>query len=475
MSAHFNVAELKQQRAGKVYTAKEILDKAEQRPEGQRGANADELLTLDRLEDEVRQIDASIAQAEAHLRRRQQNNTLLAEIENAGGALTGREPPANGAANGGGPMLRVPASARRCGSLRAFAPKAGEDYAAAELKAYRAGQWIRATMFGSPVAQDWCGRNGMPIDIRAAMSSGSAADGGYLVPDEFSSVIIDLREKYSVYRQNVRVQPMGRDTMFIPRKLVSVVIAPVAEAGSIGLTSPTFDQVQLTAKKAGGVCLISTEVAEDAIISLAEWLAMDFAWAFAQFEDRIGFTGVGSAGDLLVTGLTELLKESAALKGGVAATATHNTFALVDATDLAKLMGTLPEYAAPNAKFYCSRTAAELVFGRLQATAGGNTIGDLSGSQVGRSYLGYPIVVSQVMPSAQTALTDGSVMILFGDLSLSSTMGDRREVRIMPSEHRYFDTDQIGIRGTERIDIKNHDVGTATVAGPMVALLANLA
>ena len=64
-------------------------------------------------------------------------------------------------------------------------------------------------------------------------------------------------------------------------------------------------------------------------------------------------------------------------------------------------------------------------------------------------------------------------MLLFGDLSKSSALGDRRVVKVFPSEHRYMDTDQIGIRGLERIDIVNHDVGTTSAAGPIVALLAN--
>jgi hypothetical protein len=37
-------------------------------------------------------------------------------------------------------------------------------------------------------------------------------------------------------------------------------------------------------------------------------------------------------------------------------------------------------------------------------------------------------------------------------------------------DERYFDTDQIGLMGTERFDINVHDVGTTSVIGPMTAL-----
>jgi hypothetical protein len=40
----------------------------------------------------------------------------------------------------------------------------------------------------------------------------------------------------------------------------------------------------------------------------------------------------------------------------------------------------------------------------------------------------------------------------------------------MESEHRYFEFDQTGIRGTQRYDIVVHDLGDGTNAGPIVAL-----
>jgi hypothetical protein len=38
----------------------------------------------------------------------------------------------------------------------------------------------------------------------------------------------------------------------------------------------------------------------------------------------------------------------------------------------------------------------------------------------------------------------------------------------MAGEHRYFETDQIGIKGTERVAINVHDIGNTTTAGPIV-------
>jgi HK97 family phage major capsid protein len=63
------------------------------------------------------------------------------------------------------------------------------------------------------------------------------------------------------------------------------------------------------------------------------------------------------------------------------------------------------------------------------------------------------------------------MMILFGDLAKAAAMGERRQVTIKRSDERYFDQDQIGLLGTERVDINNHDLGDNTTAGPMVGLV----
>ena len=61
-------------------------------------------------------------------------------------------------------------------------------------------------------------------------------------------------------------------------------------------------------------------------------------------------------------------------------------------------------------------------------------------------------------------------MLYFVDLSRAASLGDRRMVRVFPSQHRYMELDQVGILATERIDIVCHDLGNSTTPGPIVAL-----
>jgi len=62
-------------------------------------------------------------------------------------------------------------------------------------------------------------------------------------------------------------------------------------------------------------------------------------------------------------------------------------------------------------------------------------------------------------------------MILFGDLNMSVTMGDRRGMTISRSTEYKFAEDQIAIKGTERFDITCHNTGDTTTAGSIVALM----
>ena len=451
--------------------ANEIQQKAEK--EG-RTFTADEGVAIDDHLKKVEEIDAQIADIKAHQDRVNRINATNERLSKPAGRTTAATDPGAGTNPA---VARDPVNApawagfKRPGQLKAFK---GPN---AERNAYVSGMWARAKLFNDHRAARWLNDN-IGFSIQNAMGENSDPAGGYLVPEEFAQTIIDLREQYGVFRREARVVEMGRDTMLIPRRAGGVTIYPIGENPSSAITQsqPTWSQVRLTAKKCGGLTLMSTEVAEDAIIGLAEWLANEFAYSFALFEDQCGFIGDGTSTYLGIRGLGNMFTTTGGVGGGqlvgaVDAASAHDTFAEIDKDDLAKVMAALPAYVT-NPKWYASKVAAELVFGRLQAGAGGNTIETLSNGRVGRSYLGYEIVISQVLPTSQGDLSD-LPMLYFGDLSKAATMGDRRSMTVFPSEHRYMDTDQIGVRATERVDIVVHDVGDTTTgnAGPIVALV----
>ena len=77
-----------------------------------------------------------------------------------------------------------------------------------------------------------------------------------------------------------------------------------------------------------------------------------------------------------------------------------------------------------------------------------------------------PILMNSTL-SAQTS-TDG--LVYFGDLSQGVAFGSRRGLSLAQSADRYFELDQLAIRGTQRFDIVVHEKGTASAAGSIVML-----
>ena len=118
----------------------------------------------------------------------------------------------------------------------------------------------------------------------------------------------------------------------------------------------------------------------------------------------------------------------------------------------------LPQYALPNAKFYISQTGFGNSLARLMLTAGGSATQIMPDGSVQHVLAGFPVVISQKLPSILTTLT-GKAMMFFGDLAKAAKLGERRGVTVRRLNERFADADQIGIMGTERFDINVHDMG----------------
>lgn len=358
--------------------------------------------------------------------------------------------------------MTIPAQPRLSKRLKAF--KGPEAY----RNAMNAGRLLLATVWKNHSAQEWCNRNGLGNELRA-MSTSVNSKGGFLVPSEFEQAVIDLREEYGVARQECRVYPMSTDNMAIPRRTGGVTVYAVGDNAAITASDKSWDQVQLTAKKWGALSQISSELNEDTFINIVDDMAREFAYAFAQKEDESLIDGDGTSTYNGVNGIRTKMVDGNHAGTTVDAAAGNPTFVLLDALDLNNLVAALPAYAQANAKFYCSSVAWTLTFERLMQAGGGNTFATIAAGAV-KSYLGYPVVISQAMPTVTTTLND-LVMILFGDMSMAVAFGDRRGFELAVSTDHYFGNDALGVRGTTRFDINVHDVGDATTAGPLVGLL----
>ncbi len=351
--------------------------------------------------------------------------------------------------------------------------------AEAALKAYRFSKWFLAGPLGNiqsrgiEAAKIYCRDNG--IKLVRSQTEGDDTAGGVLVPHEFTNDMIDLREKFGVFRRNVRVVPMASDSKSMPRRKSGLTAYVIGEGKGAEESQKGWERVTLEAKKLGALARYSSEIAEDGLVSMGDDLAQEIAYAFVKFEDAVGFTGDGSLDMMRVLGVLPRLQALAdAANTQSIVTASGNSWDEWEGKDFLAAIGKLPEYAEQGeVKWYCSKVFWATVMQRIKFDLTGNRTADAETAQ-NRTFLGYPVEVSQTLPKAAV---NAKVPVFIGNLRLAAMLGDRRATTIATSEHAKFAEEEILIRGTERLAINVHNIEANAeekaegLAGPIVGIV----
>lgn len=341
-----------------------------------------------------------------------------------------------------------------------------------EEAAYRSSQWMLAALGNNERARKWCRDHGIDIEQRV-MTEGTGTTGGYIsMPTEMEQAVIDLREMYGLARRLARRRPMGSDTKSIPKRAGGITAYFVEEDNSgVAAADKSWGNVNLAAKTLAALTLISKKLEEDSAIDAVDDLVQEQAYAFALKEDQCWLIGDGTSTYGGMTGLITLM-EATAYASRSTTVSGHDTFAEIDATDLTNCMGSVADFAGLNPSWISSKLFDAMVFNRLKASAGGNTIQTLEG-RPRPNFLGYDVNTSEIMPRGAATDYTSLVMALFGDFSQSSSFGDRRGIMVEVLRERYAEKLQLGVLSHERFHIVNHDLGSTTAKGPVAALYGN--
>lgn len=303
------------------------------------------------------------------------------------------------------------------------------------------------------------------VVARVGHQSNSNTSGGFTVSDEIENVIVSLVDRYGVFASHARTHGMKSDTLRVPRRSTPASFHFTSQGETAAESELNYGMVSHVAKKAMGFIPITNDLLEDAD-NAAEDIALAFGEGYAQFVDDTGFNGDGGDDSGGMTGLCTLLADGAHA-GGVAAASGHNTLLEVDTADLTNLVAKLPGRAATNAAWYCSHFGAAKTFYRLAAGAGG--IG--RNAQGEPTFWGWPIRTTPVLPAVDSSLT-GAAMLLFGDLRQASSFALRRGLTIEAGALGLTWTfDVTKFRAKARFSIIHGDIGDATSAGAMTALI----
>jgi HK97 family phage major capsid protein len=328
----------------------------------------------------------------------------------------------------------------------------------AERDAYHAGQWIKAQFLNDAAAKQFCNDHGL---ILGAQTGGTNADGGFLVPDPLSDAIIDVRDSVGVARQISRVIPMTSDTLSVPKRSGGLTIDYPSEAGSITASDKAWANVSLAVKKQATLSKVSNELLADAVINVADDLASEIGFAFAQASDNELINGDGSSTYGSETGVISALGAA----GKVTLDSGETSQSSVTLADLHSVAGKLGDKHHAQAVWVMNRSFYSNVVQKLVYAAGGNTVSDIAGGS-GASLFGYQVYLTEHMPADAA----DKCIALFGAFVNGVVIGDRDGVEIAMSDSVYFADDCMGIRATARNDINVHDAGDGSAAGAIVGL-----
>jgi HK97 family phage major capsid protein len=342
----------------------------------------------------------------------------------------------------------------------------------AEERAYRAGQFFRATLLKDKDAQRWCSDHG--VTESRALNEGVNSQGGIFVNEEILNEIIVLVEEFGAFPANARNITMKSDTLIIPRRVGGLKAYFVGENASVQESDAAWDRVQMVAKKTAVASRISSEILEDSsVLNLADYLTGEVSRAVAELIDVCAFVGTGSGDFGGIVGVVNKITDGNHAAGVVTAGSGETGASTLKLESLIAAAGRLPLYARGNAKWYVNPAVFSASVQRLGLVnnvgiAGGNTPASVSAGAEMR-LLGYPIVFVHTL-SNNVSADPGVVKFLFGDLSLSSYYATRRGLTIKQSTERYAELDQTLLVSTMRWDAVTADCGDANRAGPIVAL-----
>ncbi len=332
--------------------------------------------------------------------------------------------------------------------------------------AYSVGMWFKAKS-GDADAKRWCQDHG--IESRAQGSTGSTT-GAAFVPDILSSTVIRLVDSYSAFAQNATNVVMPSDVLLFPRRTAGATAYWIDENAAITASDPTSNQVTLTAKKVTGAVVIASELLQDSIVSIADWIAAELALTLSNAVEAAAWSGnpsnaPGVAG--LVTSHTGgLLAGSAATYAASLVTAAGDTPDEVTKANLLAMMAAVPQHSRQGAKWFCSPFFFATCMQNLDLAQGGS-VGLSQG--MGPTFLGSEVVLTDRLPSG--ADSTGAIMALYGNMANSSYYGIRQAIEIASSDQVNFLSDQTVIRAVARVAITHANLGSSSVAGPIIGLV----
>lgn len=281
------------------------------------------------------------------------------------------------------------------------------------------------------------GKNGIDMNVMNALEVGTDSEGGYIVPEEFETMLIAKLQDINAFRPLVNTITTASDRN-IPVEASIPTATWTAEEAAYTESDPAFGRVVLSSHKLGVITKVSEELLQDAFFDVASYLAGAFAKAFGIAEESAIVNGDGSGKP---TGIIQGTTANVSLAGAAAITT----------DELFDIYHTLTRPYRSSATWLFNDSTVKLI--RKLKDADNQYLWQ-PGLQAGQPdrLLNRPIVASTAMPAATT----GNVSVVFGDMR-SYTIADRSNRVMQRLNELYAANGQVGFRMFERLDGKVTD------------------
>lgn len=296
-----------------------------------------------------------------------------------------------------------------------------------QLKATKKEQFGKLAM--ALIQKDYVTAKEVSNEIKAADPNavGTDADGGYLVPDETRAEIWRLIPTFGQARQYVDVGrfPMNRDKVNFPKEATGMSVSYPGEAGSITSSKPTLSIVQMEAKKAAALGVLTDELDKFAIVDFANYMITLAAKSFGQDEDNKVFGKVNTV-------FTGLFYPSNSF-GNTEEVDDVNS---IDYDTLVNAVYNIDQNYLNGAAWYFNRTILAKVKQIKDTT--GLPVFQPANSGNPATLLDFPVRIIEAAPTAANAVA-GDPIILLGNLK-NSYLKDKMNYRIDTSTEGVVDS-----------------------------------
>jgi len=287
------------------------------------------------------------------------------------------------------------------------------------------------------------------VEMRTALSASDIP-----LPEVYSGDVSDLVGQFGAARQWATVMPLGGATVKLPRLKTDPTFGLIDASGTVTEKSPATEFVTFTAEKFGGLVRLPSELDEDSIVPIGQFLARYAARQMAYTEDYQVFrsTGAGSGINGTAEGLTKnVVTNSKTTVSGTLGSPSEFTLAhfrtlrgICDASALR--VGAYYLHPSFEALLNTFNTSGNRPYNPNAQIAGNGAQPFMTGPTLD----GFPIRWVDVMPVYTTSDAVSTVHVLFGDVSFMY-LGLRGAMRFATSTEAGFTTDEILVRALQRM------------------------